>query len=182
MGYNQSALEKNMKYLTICLLLLFLPTVNSSAEETNGLMVTAQAITNILSQADQCSTIDGVDAYSKLLADDLVVTFAISSEPGKGVEVYNKDEYLAQLRQSLAALPVAAGHTTIQKIMITPDGQMAGVQSISSQRSVANEDGEVMEITVSENSIFRIRDGKIKVTRLAGKVISMSVNKTSPKK
>ena len=114
-----------MKHILYALIGAIVITHAAAAEPDRAVSLTAPMICSLAAKADQLIAAGDIDSYAKMLADELVVTYARTPDPSTPPERHDRAQYLAIAREGLEDFTVRACKTTIQKTDISPDGQSA---------------------------------------------------------
>lgn len=141
------------------------------ADEPEVTVLTPKAVTNLAAQTDRLAVAGDIYTFSQLLSKDLTVTYAMSPDPDELPQEYDREEYLAMMRESHCFYSNRLCKTSIGKVDISPGAQQADVENTVVQECISRGDGSVIRVTVSEKVTLRIENGKVKIAKIAGIVM-----------
>ena len=125
-----------------------------------------------LAQIDQAIQQQDLDALDKLLAPQVKITIDMSAAANVPPQTLGKEEYLTALRVSWAATGTSYRHERSNtRISLTPNGK--GATASATIHESMELQGVSMTSVSEQISTFALTDGKLKLTQVNGRLLSI---------
>lgn len=140
----------------------------SPAAEPGGLSkITRESVERMINDIEAALSKKDFDTIARYLAPDAMIFLTVSTPEGTQSLRFNRDEYIAYLRQGLPLLPFYEYRVENVAVNISEDGRSATVTS--DVHEIMGTQEMKVRILTRENLALELMDGNLRITKVVGK-------------
>lgn len=137
------------------------------AEPGDLARITREAIDRMIRDFEEAASRKDFDSVARYFAEDVIIFLTIETPQGTQNLRFDRDEYLAHVKQALSLFPYYEYRSENVTVNISEDGQSATASS-DVHETMGNQEIKVSSVT-RENFALELRDGRLQITKVVGK-------------